>query len=39
MKKEINFKREIIYWKILPLFPIIKFLIIISNNESVSTFC
>lgn len=31
MKKEINFKREIIYWKILPLFPIfpiIKFLII-----------
>lgn len=29
MKKEINFKREIIYWKILPLFPIIKFLIIV----------
>ena len=31
MKKEINFKKEIIYWKILPLFPIypiIKFLII-----------
>lgn len=28
MKKEINFKREIIYWKILPIFPIIKFLII-----------
>lgn len=31
MKKEINFKREIMYWKIIPLFPIfpiIKFLII-----------
>ena len=31
MKKEINFKKEIIYWKIIPLFPIfpiIKFLII-----------
>ena len=31
MKKEIKFKREIIYWKIIPLFPIfpiIKFLII-----------
>ena len=29
MKKEINFKIEIIYWKIIPLFPIIKFLIIV----------
>lgn len=32
MKKEINFKKEIIYWKIIPLFPIfpiIKFLIIV----------
>lgn len=32
MKKEINFKKEIIYWKIIPLFPIfpiIKILIIV----------